>query len=108
VILQKRGHKPRAWLLKDTTWELEPEKLARALSAKTHKENTPCLSIAEFEDKMEHYNIEIDKVNQVLNVAHQSFNPHKLGDKKTITERDHYEPLCGFMEVHGRCIRGLP
>jgi hypothetical protein len=82
--------------LKDATWELEPEQLARALSAKTRKQNASPLTIAaDSRDKLEYYDVKIDKLNKELNFALRLFKLSPLVSESN--ETDNYLPLCNFM-----------
>jgi tRNA A37 threonylcarbamoyladenosine synthetase subunit TsaC/SUA5/YrdC len=82
--------------LEGATWELEPEKLARALSAKTRKENAPALTIAaNIEDKLEYYDVKIDNLNSVLDSALKLFTPDPLVILSS--EGQNYKPFSQFM-----------
>lgn len=80
--------------LQDATWQLDATHLARALSAKSRKDNAPPLSIVST-DSVDHYDIAIDKMGPELENAIKFFKPAKV--ISSTSETAHYDSLAAFL-----------
>jgi hypothetical protein len=80
--------------LQDAIWQLDATRLARALSAKSRKKDAPPLTIDSM-DSLDHYNITLDEMDDVLERAVESLQPSDL--IPATREADHYDPLVVFL-----------
>ncbi|KAF9064267.1 hypothetical protein BDP27DRAFT_1333769 [Rhodocollybia butyracea] len=91
--------------LEGQTWVLPTNMLAHSLSAKQRKPGADPLKLeSKNSDRLEYYDIDIDKLELVIERASQSFvnsNPASLLALANPAERDHYAGLCNFLN---RCV----
>jgi len=85
--------------LADATWHMDPVTLARALSRKTRRADVPPLTI-DGVDNFDHYDIEIDQLDELLDNAVKALNPKYYEHLPTNpTEQEHYKPLMAFLNA---------
>jgi hypothetical protein len=92
--------------LQDATWQLDATCLARALSAKSRKKDASLLTTNFTEspdrnnmslDSLHHYDVAIDRLDNVLETAVQLFTPNKLNS--VLVETESYVPLKDFLNA---------